>query len=113
MRSDARRRAAAVVVLLTTFVAGGVAGAGLFASCGRKGHHLPPPLEDLGLRGEQRTQVEAVFEKYRPAFEAVFEASRPKMQAVRDEMDVELLPLLTEDQRRLYAQNRNRHLPRP
>lgn len=102
----------ALLIVVITFAAGAGTGAGLHASFGnrhvgprphpgmkgpRKG--MPPHLEQLDLTAEQRTQVEVLLEKYHPRFEAIFKESFPKVSALREEMDTELMPLLTEEQR--------------
>ena len=106
-----------LLIVVITFVAGAGTGAGLHASFGnrhvgprphpgmkgpRKG--LPPHLEQLDLTAEQRKQVEALVEKFHPRFEAIFKESFPRVSALREELDAELLPLLTEDQRAKWEQ---------
>lgn len=117
----------AVLVLCFTFVAGVATGAGVMASMGPRppgpphhrgfggpgAHRLPPPFEELGLSAEQRTQAEAIFEKHRPRLEALFEETRPKMNALRTEMDAELLPLLTDEQKAKLDELKARRLPPP
>lgn len=114
MSGDATRKfpLTALVIVVLTFLAGAGTGAGLYASFGdrhpgprphpgmkgpRKG--LPPHLEQLELTAAQRKQVEAVLEKFHPRFEAIFKEQFPKVTALREEMDAELLPLLTDEQR--------------
>ncbi len=121
MGSEARRRGLAVLVLVGTFVAGGATGAGVMASLGRhhgpphgpRGKHLPPPLEELGLDDSQRMQAEAIFEKYRAPFEAVFQESQPKLRALREQLDAEVLPLLTEAQRARFEELKKSRPERP
>lgn len=107
-----------LLIVVITFVAGAGTGAGLHASFGGRGggprqhppgmkgpkRGLPPHLEQLELSAGQRTQVEAIVEKFHPRFEALFKESLPKMSALRDEMDAELLPLLTEAQRAKFEE---------
>lgn len=106
-----------LVIVVVTFVAGVGTGAGLHASFGGgkphrpppglKGPHpgkLPPHLEQLDLSAEQRTQLEALVKKFHPRFEALFQESAPRMKVLRDEMDAELLPLLTDAQRAKFEE---------
>ena len=102
---SARRRWSASAVLLAVFIAGAITGAGVLnarrhhcRSFGRGGHRLPPPLEKLDLTADQRRQAEVVFEKYRPQLDA------ESQQKVRELMDAELMPLLTETQRARFEQ---------
>ena len=121
MPGEPRRRLAAALVLVALFLAGAGTGAGLMASFGGRGHHarpgpghLPPPFDELGLSSEQRQAAEAIFEKYRPRFEAIFAESAPKVHALRDELDAELLPVLTAAQReRFEALKKSRPLRPP
>lgn len=109
MAGDAKKLPlTSVAVVLAAFLAGAGTGAGLHASFGGRRHppglhegrgRLPPFLEALKLEPQQRTAIEAVVTKYHPRFEALFKENAPKMQALREEMDAEILPLLTESQR--------------
>ncbi len=116
-----KRNLVALLIVALTFIAGAGTGAGLHASFAPRGprhpgpgkgsklHRLPPPFEELELTAEQRKQVEALVEKFHPRFEALFQESFPRVRALRDEMDAELLPLLTEEQRaRFEALKKNR-----
>ena len=113
MAGDAKKLPlTSVVVVLAAFLAGAGTGAGLHASFGGRRHlpglhdgrgRLPPFLEALKLEPAQRTAIEAVVTKYHPRFEAIFKENAPKMQALREEMDAEILPLLTERQRTIRA----------
>lgn len=109
-----------VVVVLAAFVAGAGTGAGLHASFGGRRHppgqhegrgRLPPFLEALKLEPQQRTAIEAVVTKYHPRFEALFKENAPKMQALREEMDAEILPLLSESQRAQMEELKKRRPP--
>ncbi|MGV3624215.1 MAG: Spy/CpxP family protein refolding chaperone [Archangium sp.] len=106
-----------LLIVVITFAAGAATGAGLYASFG--GRHpgprqhpgmkgpkkgLPPHFEQLELSAEQRQQFEVVMEKYHPRFEAIFKESFPKVTALREEMDAELSPLLTESQRTKFEE---------
>lgn len=109
---------ASVLVVLAAFLAGAGTGAGLYASFGRPhrhppgGHdgrrHLPPFLDALDLKPEQRTAIEAIIEKYNPRFEAIFKENAPKLQALRAEMDAEMVPVLDEEQRAKFEEIKKR-----
>lgn len=117
MAGESRGRRSAVLVLALTFLAGAGTGAGLLASFGppRRAHHgpgrLPPPFEELGLSAEQRRQATELFDRYRPRFEAVFAESGPKVRALREEIDAELLPILTEEQRARFEELKKQRPP--
>lgn len=119
-----KRNLVALLILVATFVVGAGAGAGLHASFGPRGgprhpgkgarlHRLPPPIEELELTADQRKQAEALVEKYHPRFEALFAESFPRVRALRDEMDAELLPLLTEEQRVRFEELKKNRPDRP
>lgn len=107
-----------LLIVVITFAAGVGTGAGLHASFGSRGggprQHppgmkgprkgMPPHLEQLDLSAEQRKQVEAILEKFHPRFEALFKESMPKMGALREELDAELLPILSADQRAKFEE---------
>ncbi len=110
-----RQRLTSVLVVVAAFLAGAGTGAGVYASFARPAHQPPPPghapgkrlppfLASLDLSAEQRTRLEAVVEKYHARFEEVFEASAPRLRALREEMDAEVLPILTEAQRARVAE---------
>ena len=119
MSNESRRRALSLGVLLATFALGAATGAGVHASFfDRRPHHerwnekdrrLPPPFAELDLTAEQTEKAQAIFEKYRPQFDAVFQASMPKMNELRQAMDAELEPLLTESQRAKLEELRRKH----
>ncbi|MFZ5446462.1 MAG: Spy/CpxP family protein refolding chaperone [Myxococcota bacterium] len=113
-----RRTRSAVLVLALTFLAGAGTGAGVYASLRpRHPHHergaLPPHFEELGLSAEQRTQAIAIMERYRPRFDAIFAETGPRVRALREEIDAELNPLLTEAQRAKLEELRRSRPPRP
>jgi Spy/CpxP family protein refolding chaperone len=53
---------------------------------------------ELGLSVAQKTQVSAIFEKYRPEMDKIMEENRPKMEAVRKRLDAEIRAVLTPEQ---------------
>lgn len=125
MATESRRRLATVAALVVTFLLGGAAGAGVHASFDRRHPHprwdqkgpngekrLPPPFEELSLTAEQRTEAQTVFEKYKPQFDAVFQDSMPKMKSLRDAMEAELAPILTDEQKTKLDALKKKHPPR-
>ena len=108
-----------VIVLwaVFVFVAGAITGASLFFLAGPPPHHGPPPGEmlggtglprnfaqrmqrDHGLTQEQTQAIEAIVEKYQPRFEETSQTARAKLRAELEQMNEEILPLLTPEQRR-------------
>ena len=71
-------------------------------------HGMEGPIEmfsrELKLSGQQKEQVSAVFEKYRPEMEAAMNESKPKIDKVRDKMREELKTILTEEQAKKLAE---------
>ena len=60
----------------------------------------PLPLERLGLSQEQWKKVNAIVERYRPAFHTIMEETFPRVRKVTDKMEGEIKKLLTKAQRR-------------
>jgi Spy/CpxP family protein refolding chaperone len=111
------------LMLLGTFAAGAVTGAGLFASFGPRrpppplgvgpgARREPPFLRELDLTPEQRTKADAIFEKHRQALEQLFEENAPRVKAVTDQVDAELLTILTDAQRAKFEELKSHRPPR-
>ena len=107
------------LIMLGTFLAGGVAGAGLYATLkpehgpGRGGPRRGPQfLEELDLTADQQTKAKAIFEKHHTAVEAVMSESFPKVRAINDAMDEELKAILTPAQVTKFEELKKRR-PRP
>jgi Spy/CpxP family protein refolding chaperone len=109
------------LIVLGVFLAGAVAGAGVYAwlrppappMMGPPPGGLPGPLRELNLTPEQREQAKAIFEKHRATVEALIQESFPRVRAAQEQMDRELRAILTEEQARKFDELRARHPPRP
>lgn len=112
-----------VIILwaLFVFVAGAITGASLLLLSGPPPHHGPPPGEmlggtglprnfaqrmqrDHGLTPEQTQAIEAIVEKYQPRLEETSRAARTKLRSELEQMNDEILPLLTPNQRRAHME---------
>jgi Spy/CpxP family protein refolding chaperone len=86
---------------------------------GRPGPPKPSQIADrmsqeLGLSAEQRTQLEAVFERNGDRLEAFRAQTRAQFEAIRKQLDSEISAILTPDQRaRFDAQRKRRERNRP
>ena len=61
------------------------------------------------LNDEQRTQVQAVLDRYRPQMEALYSEQRPRYEALRQGIRTEISSLLTDEQRQRYEEMNRRH----
>jgi len=105
------------LIVLGVFLAGAAAGAGLMTWLRPHPpgpHHargpgaLPPPMAALGLSPEQQAQAWAIMERHRAEFEAVVKESFPRLRALQDEVDQELLGILTEAQAKEFEAQKAR-----
>ncbi len=124
-RADAsprKIRLLSAVLLVLTFAAGTVTGAGVlrWADNAREVHrpppHImsaPPPFHELELTAEQRKNVRAVFEHYRPEIEAVMRDAFPKVRAINEKIEAEAREFLTAEQRTKLDQIKARRAAHP
>lgn len=119
-----KQRWVGIAVLAVTFLAGGVAGmavreltadpapradrAGTEArrDDGNSSNRRRFPYEVLGIEGEQRAQIEAVFERRRTEMSALWHDYQPRMDAVVDSTRAEVHRLLTPEQQEKYDEYR-------
>lgn len=109
-KQSLRLRLSAIAVLLGVFVAGAVTGAQLYRWGERSNMPAPLPprmfppmrIHSLGLSAEQERQVDAIMRKHHPEVEAVLREGFPRLRAIHDQIDAEIRPLLTEEQRRKF-----------
>jgi hypothetical protein len=73
--------------------------------------HLPPDLESLALRPEQRRQVEAIIDRHGPEVEAALGDALPRLRVVQEKVAVEIEGVLDVDQRATFHRDRARHAP--
>lgn len=101
-------RLGAIGLFLFVFVAGAITGVAVYRwqwLGAPRADMLPHPgemglrLHRLNLTEEQRTQIRAVFENYRPKLDAVLRETFPKVRAVQELIDADIVKLLTEKQR--------------
>ena len=60
---------------------------------------LPRTFEQLDLTEEQRTEIRATMERYRPLTREVMDEMMPRLRALRDSAKAEIDGILTEAQR--------------
>ena len=112
-----RLRLWSILVIVGVFLAGAVAGAGLFAWLrpGRqwRPHHrdLPALFSELNLTPEQRETATAIFDKHRAAIESIIKANFPRVRAEEEQSNRELRAILTDAQRKKLDEIEAR--PRP
>ena len=121
MSADASRRLHlwSGLIVLGVFLAGALAGAGVFAWL----RPLPAPprfpggfhalLRELDLTPEQQRQARAIAEKRHAAMEEVLKQTFPQVRAAQEEMDRELRAILTDAQAKKFDEIRARHPPPP
>lgn len=120
-----------VIVLwaVFVFVAGVITGGSLLFLAGPPPHHFGPPGEmpgaalprnfaqrmqrDHGLTQEQTQAIEAIVEKYQPRFEETSQTARAQLRAELQQMNEEILPLLTAEQRRSHMERWQKMLDFP
>jgi len=92
------------LVLFCVFLAGAVAGAGVFAWWRSAPHSprphkdLPPHLKELELTAEQREKAKEVFARHRTAIESIFQQNFPRVRAANEQTERDLRSVLTEAQ---------------
>lgn len=123
-----RQRLIGLTVLLVTFLAGGFAGAAIrevtadppparedrqdARDSERRGNDRRFPFDHLGIEGEQRAQIEALFERNHEATSAVWQEYKPRFDAIVDSTRAELNRMLTPEQREKFAEYRKRRRER-
>lgn len=121
MSSDAgarRVRLWSILVIAGVFLAGAVAGAGLFAWLRPPPHKwrphrpdLPALFSELELTPDQREKATAIFDKHRAAVESILKASFPRVRAEEEQSQRELRTILTDAQQKKLDEIEAR--PRP
>lgn len=107
------------VIVLATFLAGAVAGVGLYRFAGPahrrgppgEGPPLPPHLAGLGLSPQQARQAAQILERHRPALDAVLRESYPRVRAIVEEMHAETRAILTPEQQKRFDELDSRPPP--
>ncbi len=112
-----RLRLWSILVIVGVFLAGAVAGAGLFAWL-RPGRQwrphrrdLPALFSELNLTPEQREKATAIFDKHRAVIESILKANFPRVRAEEEQSNRELREILTDAQRKKLDEIEAR--PRP
>lgn len=102
--SSVRRRSVAVLVVI--FLAGGSAGASAmkaFAAPEGGPGELPPfPSREIGLTPAQQAQVREVLERNKPRMDQILEEMVPRVRALADDVEAQLVAILTPEQRERY-----------
>lgn len=123
MIAGAKQRWVGVAVLAVTFLAGGVAGMAVRELIADPAPRVDTqsgnddrrtdnnrrsrfPYDLLGIEGEQRAQLEALFERRRDEMSALWHEYEPRMDAVVDSARAEMNRLLTPEQKAAYDEYR-------
>ncbi len=113
-----RIRLWSVLVVVGVFLAGAIAGAGVFAWVRPpphkwRPHHrdLPALFTELDLTAEQSEKAKAIFEKHRATVESILKADFPRMRAADEQSNREFRSILTDVQRKKFDEIEAR--PRP
>jgi hypothetical protein len=104
-------KARSILVLALTFVLGIGAGLGLAPLLRPPRAHLPPALESLSLRPEQKKKIEAIIDSHGPEVEAIVAESMPRLRVVQERVAVEIEQVLDEGQRTEFRRERAKHPP--
>ena len=92
------------LVLFCVFLAGGVAGAGVFAwwrpsaRSWRAHRDLPGHFNELAMTQEQREAAKGIFARRRTTIESVLKQNFPRVQAANEQTERELRSILTDAQ---------------
>lgn len=99
------------LVLTVTFGLGVVAGLGL-APLLRPPPPMPPSLEALELRPEQRARIEQIVAHHGPELDEALGDALPRLRAVQEAIAVEIEAELDPEQRERFRREREAHAPR-
>lgn len=106
-RPPSRRRA--ILVLIVTFALGIVGGLGLAPLLRPPPRGpLPPGLESLDLRPEQKVAIERILEAHAPEVDEVMADAMPRLRALQERVAVEIEGVLDEGQRDAFRRERER-----
>ncbi len=92
------------LVLFCVFLAGGVAGAGVFAWWRPPAHSLKPHRDlpqhfnELDMTAEQREKANAIFAKHRATVESILKQNFPRVRAANEQTEREFRSILTDVQ---------------
>ena len=117
VESLGRLRIQGLLLLVVVFVVGGVAGAMIgrmdqfrdrrllperFDRLPELRGGLPRFFERLDLTQQQEDSIRALFDAHRPIIDSLMAQTMPQIRAVRDSLDVQVVALLTPEQREKY-----------
>ena len=108
-REARRRRILSVALLLGAFALGLVAGVGVAPLLRSPPGHLPPSLDALHLRPEQRGRIEAIIARHGPEVDAALGDALPRLRAVQERVALEIEAELDTSQRELFRRERATH----
>jgi hypothetical protein len=106
-----------ILLLIAAFVIGGVVGIMIDRAGSWRGHRprfdrvekridrpgeMPRFFQDLALTAEQEAQIRAIFDAHRPVIDSLLSATMPQIRALRDSAEVQIVALLTPEQKAKY-----------
>lgn len=113
-----RVRLVTIAVILGVFVAGALAGAGLYRAFTPR--RMPPPrpplflpLHELSLTPEQDVKVRAIMESHREELDVILRESFPRVRAVNEKIEAEVRVVLTPAQQKTLEELKARRPPPP
>lgn len=98
-------------VLALTFALGIGGGLGLAPLLRPPRAHLPPALESLSLRPEQKRKIEAIIDGHGPEIDSILSDAMPRLRTVQERVAVEIEQVLDEGQRAEFRSARAKHPP--
>jgi hypothetical protein len=105
-RSPRRLPFASALVLVATFALGGAAGIGVAPLLRPPPPPLPPTLQSLQLRSEQRQRIDAIIARHGPEVEAALGDALPRLRAVQARVALEIEAELDPAQREAFRRDR-------
>jgi hypothetical protein len=112
-----RLRLWSILVIVGVFLAGAIAGAGVFAWSHPERQwrphrrDLPALFNELDLTPDQREKATAIFDKHRAVIESILKENFPRVRAEQEQSNRELRAILTDGQRKKLDEIEAR--PRP
>lgn len=110
-RSPGRARTMSALVLAGVFVLGILSGLGIAPLLRPPPGDLPPSLEALHLKPEQRARIQAIVKRHGPEVDAALGDALPRLRAVQERVAAEIEAELDPAQRDAFRRERAEHGP--